>query len=42
MLLTVARERTPARVNEAYRSIEPQDAGIDQFATHGSVDEHEI
>ena len=40
-LLTVALELTPAGVNEAYRTIEPQDAGIEQFAIHGSVDEYE-
>ena len=39
-LLTVARELTEAGVREAYRTIEPQDAGLDQFAIHGSVDEH--
>ncbi|MEL7097350.1 MAG: DUF6505 family protein [Pseudomonadota bacterium] len=34
-LLTVARELTDAGVREAYRTIEPQDAGLDQFAIHG-------
>lgn len=38
-LLTVARELTEAGVRESYRMIEPQDAGLDQFAVHGSVDE---
>ncbi|UWQ21481.1 DUF6505 family protein [Jannaschia sp. W003] len=38
-LLTVARELTPAGVREAFRVIEPQDAGLDQFAIHGSLDE---
>lgn len=38
-LLTVARELTGAGVREAYRVIEPQDAGLDQFAVHGSLDE---
>lgn len=38
-LLTVARELTPAGVREAYRTIAPQDAGLDQFAIHGSADE---
>lgn len=38
-LLTVARELTPAGVREAYRTIQPRDAGLDQFAIHGSVDE---
>jgi hypothetical protein len=42
LLLTVARELTSAGVNESYRSIEPQDAGIDQFAIHGSVDEYDL
>jgi len=36
-LLTVARELTEAGVREAYRVIEPQDAGLDQFAIHGSL-----
>ncbi|KEJ88633.1 DUF6505 family protein [Sulfitobacter donghicola] len=40
-LLTVARELTPSGVKEAYRLIEPQNAGIEQFAIHGSVDEYE-
>ena len=39
-LLTVARELTEAGVREAYRVIEPQDAGLDQFAIHGEIDEH--
>ena len=38
-LLTVQRELTTAGVNEAFRSIEPQAAGLDQFAIHGSLDE---
>lgn len=38
-LLTVARELTEAGVREAYRAIEPQNAGLDQFAVHGSLDE---
>ena len=38
-LLTVARELTDAGVREAYRVIESQDAGIDQFAIHGSLDD---
>ena len=38
-LLTVARELTPAGVREAFRVIEARDAGLDQFAVHGSVDE---
>lgn len=35
-LLTVARELTPAGVREAYRVIEAQEAGLDQFAKHVS------
>ncbi len=38
-LLTVARELTPDGVKESFRMIEPQDAGLDQFAIHGSLDE---
>ena len=38
-LLTVGRELTESGVREGYRFIEPQDAGIDQFAVHGSLDE---
>lgn len=38
-LLTVSRELTPAGVREAYRVIAPQDAGLDQFAIHGSLEE---
>ncbi|WP_204114449.1 DUF6505 family protein [Shimia biformata] len=38
-ILTVSRELTEAGVREAYRVIQPQDAGLDQFAVHGSVDE---
>ncbi|MCR9255221.1 MAG: DUF6505 family protein [Alphaproteobacteria bacterium] len=37
-LLTVQRELTEAGVRESFRMIKPQDAGIDQFAIHGSVD----
>ncbi|WP_068114567.1 DUF6505 family protein [Tropicimonas marinistellae] len=37
-LLTVARELTPAGVREAYRVIKPDDAGLDQFAIHGSLE----
>ncbi|MEL6452784.1 MAG: DUF6505 family protein [Pseudomonadota bacterium] len=37
-LLTVARELTPSGVREAYRTIQPQDAGLDQFAIHGDMD----
>lgn len=38
-LLTVTRELTDAGVKESYRMIEPQDAGIEQFAVHGELDE---
>ena len=38
-LLTVARELTEAGVKESYGMIEPQDAGLDQFAVHGSLDD---
>ncbi|MCV6594937.1 MAG: DUF6505 family protein [Silicimonas sp.] len=37
-LLTVARELTDAGVREAYRVIEPQEAGLEQFAIHGDLD----
>lgn len=37
-LLTVARELTEAGVREAFRVIEAQDAGLDQFAIHGDAD----
>lgn len=38
-LLTVARELSDTGVRESFRIIESQDAGLDQFAIHGSVDE---
>ncbi|UWR12052.1 DUF6505 family protein [Sulfitobacter mediterraneus] len=38
-LLTVARELTPSGVREAYRVIEPQGAGLEQFAVHGELEE---
>ena len=38
-LLTVARELTPAGVREAYRVIDAPEAGLDQFAIHGSLDD---
>jgi hypothetical protein len=38
-LLTVARELTDAGVREYYRVIEAQEAGLEQFAIHGSLDE---
>ena len=38
-LLSVARELTDAGVKESFRMIEPRDAGLDQFAIHGSLDD---
>ncbi len=38
-LLMVTRELTEAGVKESYRIIEPQSAGLDQFAIHGSLDD---
>ena len=38
-LLTVARELGDAGVHESYRVITPQDAGLEQFAIHGSLDD---
>lgn len=38
-LLTVTRELTEAGVKESYGMIEPQSAGIEQFAVHGSLDD---
>ena len=38
-LLTVARELTEAGVRESYRVIEAQEAGLEQFAIHGDMDE---
>jgi hypothetical protein len=38
-LLTVARELTDAGVRETFRVIAPQEAGLDQFAIHGSLDD---
>lgn len=38
-LLTVARELTETGVRESYRVIQPQDAGLDQFAIHASLDD---
>jgi hypothetical protein len=37
-LLTVARELTATGVKEAFRVIEPQQAGLDQFAIHGDIE----
>ncbi|SMX50546.1 DUF6505 family protein [Maliponia aquimaris] len=38
-LLTVARELTDAGAREAFRVIEASDAGLEQFAIHGSLDD---
>lgn len=38
-LLTVQRELTESGVRESFRVIEAQEAGIEQFAIHGSLDE---
>ena len=38
-LMTVTRELTDAGVKESFRTIEPKDAGLDQFAIHGSLDD---
>ena len=37
VLLTVARELTPSGVHEAFRVIQPQEAGLEQFAIHGDM-----
>jgi len=38
-LLTVARELSEAGVRESFRVIEAQDAGLEQFAIHGDMDD---
>ncbi|MDA9255540.1 DUF6505 family protein, partial [Planktomarina temperata] len=38
-LLTVVRELTGSGVKEGFRMIESQDAGLNQFAIHGSLDD---
>ena len=38
-LLTVQRSLAETGVREQFRFIEPSDAGLDQFAIHGSLDE---
>jgi hypothetical protein len=38
-LLTVIRELTEAGVRETFSVIEAQDAGLEQFALHGSLDD---
>lgn len=37
-VLTVARELTESGVKESFRIIAPQDAGLAQFAVHGSLE----
>lgn len=36
-VLTVSRDLTEAGVKEAFRLVEPRDAGLDQFAIHGDI-----
>lgn len=38
-LLTVSRELTEAGVRESFRVIEAQEAGLEQFAIHGTLDD---
>jgi len=38
-LLTVTRELSDVGVKESFRMIEARDAGLEQFAIHGSLDE---
>ena len=38
-VITVSRELTDAGVREGFRIIEPREAGLDQFAIHGSLDD---
>lgn len=38
-VLTVARELTEGGLREEYRFLKPDDAALDQFAIHGSLDE---
>jgi hypothetical protein len=38
-LIAVSRELTDAGVKESFRVIDSQDASLDQFAIHGSLDE---
>lgn len=38
-LLTVSRELTPTGVREQFRVIEPDAAGLEQFAIHGHLDD---
>lgn len=38
-LFAVVRTLTESGVKESYRTIEPRDAGLDQLAVHGSLDD---
>ncbi|MGB7261354.1 MAG: DUF6505 family protein [Albidovulum sp.] len=38
IVLTVLRELTESGLREQFRFIEPNDAGLDQFAIHGEID----
>ncbi|MDW4497651.1 DUF6505 family protein [Sulfitobacter sp. D35] len=38
-LITVMRELTDAGVRESFRVIDPREAGLEQFAIHGSLDD---
>ena len=38
-LLTVSRELSDAGVRESFRSIEPQSAGLEQFALHATPED---
>ena len=38
-LLVVSRELTESGVKETFRIMDPEEAGLDQFAIHGSLDE---
>jgi len=38
-VMSVTRQLSEAGVREAYRIIQSQDAGLDQFAIHGSLDD---
>ena len=38
-LLVVSRELTESGVKDTFRIMDPEEAGLDQFAIHGSLDE---
>jgi len=38
-LIAITRELTPAGVNEQFRTIKTEDADLEQFAIHGSLDD---